>query len=246
MAKLNQILAIEKGIKSGVYAEGTQWHKLLQKPELFNGLSKQYQKLDDDGEDLPSENKRVQITVPDVLRSVERGLTQHFDVTARKDWTNCSAKGTIVVDGAIILSDVPVTYLLFLEKQLTDYKTIVSSLPTLDIADDWTTDPNSGLYKTGEVKTHRTKKLQKPLVLYPATAEHPAQTQVITEDVLVGHWVTVKQSGAIPRPKKAKLLERVEKLLQAVKQAREAANMVDEDPTPAIGSVIFNFLAKDA
>lgn len=242
MAKLNQIIAIEKGIKSRIYGGLTELHKTLQKPELFNGFSKNYQKLAEDGEDLPPESKRVQFTVPDVLRAVERGLTEHFDVTARKDWSNCNAKATIMVDGFRIVEDVPVTFLLFLEKQLTDLHTMVKTLPVLDIADDWKQDINSGFFKTDEVKTHRTKKMQRPIVLYDATAEHPAQTNIITEDVLAGHWVTVKQSGAMPRPEKLALLGRVEKLLQAVKQAREAANMVDESPTPPVGQAIFSFL----
>ena len=60
MAKLNQIIAIEKGVKARVYGELTELHKAVQKPELFNGFSKTYQKKDDDGEDLPAEKKRVQ------------------------------------------------------------------------------------------------------------------------------------------------------------------------------------------
>jgi hypothetical protein len=34
----------------------------------------------------------------------------------------------------------------------------------------------------------------------PATGEHPAQTQLITEDEIVGFSKTIKQSGAIPKP----------------------------------------------
>ncbi len=39
MAKLNQIIAIEKGIKSKAYAHVTELHKACQKPDLFNGFS---------------------------------------------------------------------------------------------------------------------------------------------------------------------------------------------------------------
>lgn len=54
MAKLNQIIAIEKGVKARVYGELTGLNKAVQKPELFNGFAKAYQKKDEDGEDLPS------------------------------------------------------------------------------------------------------------------------------------------------------------------------------------------------
>ncbi|MDQ3812829.1 MAG: hypothetical protein M3347_02630 [Armatimonadota bacterium] len=38
--KLNQVVAIEKGVKSRVYGEVTELHKTSQKPELFNGFIK--------------------------------------------------------------------------------------------------------------------------------------------------------------------------------------------------------------
>jgi hypothetical protein len=53
MAKLNQIVAIEKSVKSRVYGEITEMHKLAQKPDLFSGFSKQYRKKDEEGEDCP-------------------------------------------------------------------------------------------------------------------------------------------------------------------------------------------------
>lgn len=87
--------------------------------------------------------------------------------------------------------------------------------------------------------------MQKPIVLYAATPEHPAQTQLITEDVLAGYWSTVKQSGAMPATEKLALLERIDKLLRAVKDAREAANMIDEVKVPDVGAAIFNYLLKE-
>lgn len=243
-AKLNQIIAIEKGIKSGVYSQLTELHKASQKAELFNGFQKTYQKKDDDGESLPSEGKRVQFTVGNVLQTSERILSELMEVTARKDWTNSVATADVVVDDKPILSGVLVTYLLFMEKQMTDYRTFVANLPVLDVAEDWDLDVNSGLFKTEATSTHRTKKVQRPLVLYPATPEHPAQTQLVTEDIIAGFWETVKQSGAMPAPEKAALLARVEKLLKAVKEARESANMAVEVEAPNVGTAVFNYLLK--
>lgn len=245
MAKLNQIIAVEKGIKSRVYGEITDLHKAVQKPDLFNGFVKNYEAKEEDDEGLPAERKRVQYEVTDVLRSVERLQTELFDVTARKDWTNCDAKADVVVDGRTIVSQAPVSYLLFLEKQLTDMRTFVGTLPVLDDGESWTKDPNSGLFKTDVVSQHRTKKVQKPIVLYPATEQHPAQTQLITEDVIAGFWRQVKHSGAMPKPEKEALADRVEKLLQAVKQAREEANTRDETTAPPVGSAVFSFLMAD-
>lgn len=245
MAKLNQIIAIDKGIKARAYAEVSELHKSSQKPDLFNGFNKEYRPLNDADEKLPPERKRVQHSVSDVMRTVSRTMTELFNVTSRKDWTNCVARGTVSINGTVILADAPVSYLLFLEKQMNDLHTFVSKLPVLDDAENWTLDPNSGLYKSDMVSTHRTKKVQKPIVMYDATPEHPAQTQLITEDVITGYWHTVKQSGAMPRPEKQALLDRLEKLVRAIKEAREAANMTDEVPMHDIGAAVFNYLMPE-
>lgn len=242
MTKLNQVIAIEKGTKSRVYSTISELHKAVQKPELFNGFSKQYQKQNEEYEDLPPEKKRVQFTADAVIEQLANLSTDLFDVTAIKDWANCAAKGDIAIDGKTILTGVPVSYLLFLEKQLTDIRTFVDCIPVLDESESWTLDANSNLYKTEETKTHRTKKVQKALVMYHATPEHPAQTQLITEDILVGFWGTVKLSGAMPKPEKEAVAAKVEKLLKAVKEARESANGVDIVETPNVSGSIFSYL----
>jgi hypothetical protein len=246
MAKLNQIIAIEKGIKAKSYAEISALHKVIQKPALFNGFQKTYKpKDDDDSEKLPAEKQRVQFSTDEVLRSVERAMTELINVTARKDYTNCIAVSDVILpDGQHIIKDAPVSFLLFLEKQMNDLRTFAAELPILDEGENWIKDVNSGLFKADETNTHRTKKMSKPIVLYPATPEHPAQTQIMTEDVIAGFWSQVKQSGAMPKPMKAALLARIDALQNAIKQAREAANMNDEVDTGKIGIAIFNYLTE--
>jgi hypothetical protein len=241
MPKLNQVIAIEKGVKSRVYGEVTEMHKASQKPDLFNGFAKTYRKKDEDGEDYPPERKKVQLVVDHLLSKVAELLTELMDVTATKDWGNCYAFADVEIDGKVLIKNAPVPFLLFLEKQVTDLHTFVDKLPTLDETDDWMKDENSGLYKTAAIPTHRTKKVQKPIVLYEATKEHPAQTQMITEDVTVGYWDTVKHSGALPIPRKQILLERIEKLSKAVKFAREKANAAEAEDQK-IGKPIFDYL----
>ena len=245
MAKLNQVIAIEKGVKSRAHAEISELYKTVQKPALFNGFTKDF-RAKSEGEEgsvetLPSERQRVQETVSDVLRRLERAKAELFDVTAQKDFGNTTASANVTVDGKLLIENAPVPFLLFLEKELTDLRTFILALPTLDVAEDWQRDVNSGLFRSGETVRQSTKKVQKPLVLYPATDKHPAQTQLITEDVTTGFWHTVKQSGAIPAPEKAALAERVDKLLAAVKTAREEANAA-EAPKVEVGGAIFGYL----
>lgn len=245
VAKLNQVLAIEKGVKARVYGAITGLHSVAKKGELFSGFSKEYTANDDDGEKLPPESKRVQHNARDVLKSTERLSTELMDVIARKDWTNCVAKATVYVDDAPIIENAPVSYLLFLEKQLTDLHTLVATLPILDEAYDWKPDPNTGLYRTDAVKTHRTKKLPKVITLVQPTVEHPGQAQMVAEDVISGYWATTQISGAMRKPEKMALLERIEKLSNAVKEAREAANVQEVVPAPEVGKAIFGYLIKE-
>lgn len=242
MTKLNQIIAVEKGVKSKSYGELTELNKLVQKPQLFNGFSKVYEKKDEGSEDFPPEKVRVQYTVEDVLKSMERSMTELVQITARKDYTNCEAKADVVVDGAVLVPKAPVSFLLFLEKVVTDFRTFANNLPVLDEADNWKFDTEAQLHKADVLKTHRTKKVQKPIVLYDATDKHPAQTQLITEDIVVGYWNTTKLSGAARKIEKALLVEKLDVLLKAIKEAREAANVQEEVSVPQISSKIFDYI----
>jgi hypothetical protein len=147
----------------------------------------------------------------------------------------------VVVDGRTLIKDAPATYLLFLEKQLADLHTFVAKMAELDPGSDWNVDPGTGLFKTEPTATQRTKKLQRPIVLYDATEHHTAQTQLITEDVIAGQWVTIKYSGAIPAPRKKQLLNRIERLSNAVKFAREQANAVETSDLK-VGRGVFDYL----
>lgn len=244
-AKLNQILAVERGVRSSSYKELTNIYKTIQKSALFDGFSRKYQPVNDDGVKLPEETQKVQQNYKNLLSGFARYATDLWNVTARKDWTNTQAFGNVVVDGNTILRDVPVPTLLFLEKQLRDVRSFVRDLPVLDSAETWTLDTKSGLQKSGKVTTNRTVKVEEPIVLYPVEGNHPAQTQLIQKNVVEGTWTAIKESGAIPATERTSILDRVETLLQAVKVAREEANSTDEIPSPNVGATLFGYLFPD-
>lgn len=227
MAKLNQILAIEKNKKTQIYAEIGELHKAVQKPDLMNGFNKVYQPKSEDSEVFPPESKRVQYNFRDVFAQICTRTVEFFDITATKDWSNCEARANIIIDNVAFLENVPVTYLLFLEKQLNDLRTIVDQMAELDPGENWKWDPEAGQHRTEPTQTQKTKKVQRPIVMYDATEKHPAQTQLITDDVIIGHWSTTKFSGAIPKTLKHKLLLRIDILNDAVKFAREHANNME-------------------
>lgn len=239
--RLNQVLAVEIGVKERVNKVITEIYHLAQKPALFNGFVKKYKPINEQSEVYPEQRVKVQANAEDGLKAVIAGKVELADVIMQKDIANTFAKADIIVDGTVLFSDAPATFILWFEKQVEDLRTYVTALPTLDVGEDWTPDVNTGLYKSEESQTHRTQKVQEPIVLYPATDKHPAQTQLLTKDVLVGFWDEVKVSGALPVPRKQAILERIEKLYRAVKTAREAANMA-EAPAVRVGEALYGTL----
>lgn len=245
MVRLNQILAIEKGIKSQRYAELTKLYQAAEKPALWDGFEKEYKKLNEEDVDLPGESKRVQRNHVEVIGAVHQAMSEIIRIAARKDWTNTSAKADVKIGDVILIPQVPATHLLFLEKQLTDLRNIIAEIPGLDPADDWIANQTAeGEHKTPPQRTHRTKKTVRPIVKYDATEKHPAQTDLVTEDVIVGFWSLVKRSGAIPEPERKRLITRIDEVSQAVKQAREEANSAEEVESPDVGDRIFQYVIR--
>lgn len=243
MPKLNQIIAVEKSVKGKAHAELTEAYQQLQKPALLSGISRTYRPKDEEGERLPAESTRVQLRADEVLKKTSEALTQLLDVVATKDFANTEAFADVVVDGEKLIERVPVTYLLFLEKQLVDLHTFIKKLPTLDPSESWVSDASQDCWATEAVETVRTKKVPRNHVKAEATEKHPAQVEVYYEDIAVGYWRTVKFSGALPARRVSELLERVEKLQRAVKFAREEANG-REVSQRKVGEALFAFLLR--
>ena len=239
--KLNQIIAVLKGVKTRVYAKLSEDHKALQKDELFKGLSRKYTSREEGGEPLPEESKKVSFKAEEILSRTAEGLTELFDTTAAQDWGNCQAKASVVVDGEVLLEDVPVTYLLFLEKQLSDLLTFAQKLPVLDPSENWEWNAGQDLFATAPSFQTRTKKVTRFVTAYEATEHHPAQIKEVTEDLFVGTWQTLKYSSALPAKRVNQIVARVDKLQKAVKYAREQANGLEVDERK-IGKKVFDFL----
>jgi hypothetical protein len=241
---LNQILAVRQGVQADARRDVTTLHREVGKAPRLSGITRTYDKIDDEAPDLPTESTRVQIVATDIVKDVAMHLTRLFDVTAIVDWTNQGANADIVVDGQILAANVPATYLLFLAKQLEDVETFVRKLPVLDPSESWSWDPAANAWATEPSRTTKTAKVMRNHVLAAATDKHPAQVQAYTEDVIAGYWRTRKFSGAAPADLVEKMTARVVKLAEAVKFARERANMVEvTDPKP--GAALFAYLLAD-
>lgn len=238
---LHQVLALEPSARTRADKQITELHRKLGKDVLLSGLTRTYEPRDAEGERLPGERTNVQVKAANALQEAAKAFTEAFDAVATKDYGNLHAKADVVVDGRVIIEGAPTTYLLWLEKKLVDLHTFVSKLPVLDPAETWTYDENSGAYKTDTLKSTRTKKVLRNHVKYDATDKHPAQVDTYNEDVIVGDWSAVKFSGALPADKVRNLLDRVEKVQDAVKAARQMANTVSVHQQK-VGDDIFDYV----
>ncbi|MDZ8079998.1 MAG: hypothetical protein RMX35_13105 [Nostoc sp. DcaGUA01] len=240
--KLNQVIAVLQTVKANSTKAKTSVYHLIQKSTMFQGISRTFQPVAEDGFVYPPENQTLQMKAEDLLTQFEQACTELFNLCATQDWANAQAKADIVVDGTTILREVPVSYLLFLEKQLADIKTFISTLPILDTSESWVYEQQQECFATEAKYTTKTKKIVKPVVLYEATKEHPAQVKESSEDVPEGTWRTVKFSGAISQARQNELLRRVDKLMQEVIFAREQANSLEVTQQNQVAGSIFGYL----
>lgn len=242
MTKLNQIIAVEKGAKTNAAAALTEAYHMSQRAQAFSGISRTYRPKDDEGDQLPPESTRVLTTVYQLIDEMRKPLARLIDVVVTKDATNTIAKADVKADGHVVLDEMPVTTLLFIEKQLTDLHALVVRLPLLDASEKWDWDSAVGAHASAPVSTHRTKKIKRSQVLYEATDRHPAQVQTYDEDETVGYWKTIKFSGALSAQQRSEMLERINKLRDAVKVAREEANSVETVHRHGYGDVILDYV----
>lgn len=94
------------------------------------------------------------------------------------------------------------------------------------------------------MQTTRTRKVPRVLEKAPATERHAAQTEVYMVDEVVGTWTTTRLSGAIQETRRVVLVDRVNKLIDAVKTAVEEANRLEITQMQA-GEAIFAYLLSN-
>lgn len=240
--KLHQFIAAEKDRIASASRDITAGYHAAQKPNLFIGLSKTYQPRLEDGQPLPGEKQLVQTTTKDVIATVGTAMAKLIDLAATKDEANQRAAAQVFVDGLPVTpGPLPLSTLLWLEKKLVDVRTFVQSLPVLPADTAWTFDDERGFYVSEPTQTIRQSNEPKFITIAPATDKHAAQVVKETEVVIHGTWTTERFSSAVSAGRKRLLIERVDKLIVAVKTARERANQVDITDAD-VGSTVMAYL----
>ncbi len=162
------------------------------------------------------------------LHDIMETLADFYDVVNTQERANTEAAANIVIENGVVLAkNVPVSVLLFLEKQLVDLHTFVANLPVLPADRQWTWDSNRNCFVTDSTQTLKTQKVPQVIVKYDATKEHPAQTEMFTKDIVVGEYATTYMSSALPAERRDAALARIITLQEAVKVARQEANSIE-------------------
>lgn len=247
--KLHELLAVEGNLENQAAKVTAELKASFEKKRhLFEEKTVVFTPNGEGQNQVVEAQSNIQTTVLKELELLTPFLAKSFDASYRVSEANTVARADVVLDldnGAVtLLTGVPATTLLELEKRLNDITNLVNAIPTLDPAKGFNPDSQKGLgyYQARKINKTRTKKEKVVLVKYQATKEHPAQTELIDQDIPVGTVQEQEWSGLITPSEKSDLLSRVETLARAVRQARSRANEVEVDTSKKIANKLLNFI----
>lgn len=251
MPKLHEVIAVRDDRKHAAtkfISEATT--TFSKRGDHFDAERSVFEPISEDYSNEITELKNTDMvtTVRDKLDFVEKGVVNFLDVLFQQESANTDAKANIIIDtddgGEIeLIKDVPAVYLIQLEGYLDELMKMYAAIPTLDPKISWVADDTTpNVWRQSKpIESQKTKMTMKPIVMYPATEQHPAQTQLIKENIYIGKTVKTASTGRFSPRQKSEILGRFDRLLEAVKKARSRANSA-EAPKKKIGKAIFNYL----
>ncbi len=249
---LHEILAVEQEVKAKAERARNQLTETFRSKQThFTGIRRTFRPFSVDeksgelgGERLEAET-RLAKTVHEELAAVLREVGKAVDLGLQLDEANTRARADIIVDGEVLIAEVPATFLLQLERRLKELRAVFKEAPTYDPVRLWSVDPSADkkhVLRAEPVTTIRKQRARKYNVMVEATKEHPAQVDVVEIDEPIGEIRSYEWTGMLSTGKKSALLEQVDRLLSAVKQARSRANTVHVDTSKAMAKRIADFL----
>ncbi|MEZ4380323.1 MAG: hypothetical protein R3A79_03185 [Nannocystaceae bacterium] len=249
---LHEILAVEQEVKANAERARAQLVDTFRtKKTHFTGIRRTYRPFSVDessgesgGERLEADT-RLAKTVHEELGAVLREVGKAVDLGFQLDEANTRARADIVVDGEVLVADVPATFLLQLERRLKELRAVFKEAPTFDPVRVWSVDASADkkhVLRAEPVTTIRKQRTRKYNVMVEATKEHPAQVDVVEIDEPVGEIRSYEWTGMLSTGKHSALLEQLDRLLAAVKQARSRANTATVDRSKKMAKKIADFL----
>jgi hypothetical protein len=249
MTKLHELLAAEGNLETQAIQTRTDLANTFEKKRhLFEEKRTTFQSNEEGKPATTEAQSDIQSTVRRELAWIVPHLAKAMDAGLQVADANTKARADVVLDddaGTVLLKDIPATALLELEKRLTDWVLHLSkAIPTLDPAKGFQDDPQrgGGIYKAREVNKARTKKDVRVVVLHEPTKEHPAQTQLVPVDLVVGTISEQEWSGLITPAEKSEILDRAEQTIRAVRKARSRANDQEVETNLKMGKALLGFV----
>jgi hypothetical protein len=247
--RLHELIAVRSGLKSQAAKTMADLANTFEKKQHhFSARVKSFIPNSENGDGSAAakveEQLDLQTTVSKELAWISEYLVKALDANHAVNQGNTAAKADIVLEGGQVLAaNLPAQTLLELEGEIETLRDFCSKIPTLDPAKGFQPDASRepGVFKAREIERTRTAKQNKVIVLYPATDKHPAQTQLVTVDEPVGVIREQEWSSMLTVAQKGAIMDRVEKLLRAVKKARSRANDT-EVSADKIGASLINYV----
>jgi hypothetical protein len=247
MGKLHELLAAAGTAKG--QAEKCRADLLVtfdKKRHLFGEKRVTFTSFEENKPPVTEEQSDLQSTIRKEVRWLADIWVRSIDAAYQIAESNMGARADVTLDdGTVLFEKLPATALLELEKRASEIHAFITAIPTLDPAKGFRPDADrgEGIYRAREVQKTRTRKVAKPIVLAPATKEHPAQTQLISVDEPVGTISELEWSGLITPAEKADMLDRAEELRRVLKKARSKANEA-EAVAGTVGKRLFDYVFK--
>lgn len=242
MTKLHELLITEGDLEGQATSDLNQAAGLFENGSgKFLGQMTVYRSMKEvlPQAERPPEVTRVATSVKEQLEIVAKSLCKWIDKALTKELTNQSTSATLSFGQFKI--ELPATALLNLENKLLKLRAVYKKIPTNDETFSWRWVDDIGLFESDPDVRQITEKVFDSFTKAEATPEHPEQTEVYTKDILTGHKTITNQSGMLtPKDKRARL-ERLQTLIETVKQARCRANNIEVDSV-ALGNQIFTFI----
>ena len=246
-SQLHELLAVESELEGRYKIVLDETRKIFKdKPNLFQGYHKTLELFEETDIDTPEEHQKLEITVAEKLKYTFDSAVQYFDAILQKESTNQVATADIDIDGEVIATNLPATFLLNMESKLKAVREMIALIPTLQVGIEWVEDEKAqkGVWKSKHPdKKYKTTKTFAHQILYEATKEHPAQIEKWEETKNIGMYITKHESGMITSRRKHEYLDKIDKLIHAVKKARQRANSTEIIKTN-VAQKMFDYIMK--
>jgi hypothetical protein len=222
------VLAAEPGLKGrAIQAVGRIRNLLTDGKGRFIGRIKRYFPLSEEGEQLPDEEHQMATTVTRALKEFQEDYGAWIDAALTKEMSNTQAITEFFLDPDIPGPMLSATALLNLEGKLTQFRDVLTLIPTLDPAVRWERVGDSDVHVSPSSTTFKMQKTPDHHELAAPTKEHPAQVKFFWKETPIGRFETTLRSGLLSEQEKRAMVARIDSLTIAVKQARQRANQVD-------------------